>query len=382
MGKFRIVLRTNYISKSGKQSLAVKFTDRNKALQINTGVEIDANNWDPVKQIILSPEVDITNKNLLIQNCKLKAEKIIFDNHVSNQYLTIEAFKKAYIIKPVENNQCFYEFAENEILLKKNVIKDSTRTQYKHEISKVKKFKSKLTINEVNTYLFFQQYENYMRTSLKNKTNTVGKTLKKFKALLQLALKKELIEKINVLNYKLKYENGNRKFLTIPELELLEKLLNKSISKRIYDSLICFLFACYTGLRYSDLLNLKYSEISNEIVKIQQIKTNEYLEIPLSKKAFNLLDPSKFCTHEKVFNVISNQKINDNVKAAIARVGIDKEISFHCSRHTFATISLNLGIPLNVVSKLLGHTDMKTTLIYAKLLENTKVKEMEKWDSF
>jgi len=382
MGKFRIVLRTNYISKTGKQSLAVKYTDKNKSLQINTGIEVYAKNWDQLKQVVLEPENDITNKNLLIHKHKLKAEKIIFDFQILNQYLSVEEFKKAFIIKPIENNQCFYQFADNEILLKKNVIKESTRTQYKHEITKVKKFKSKLTIDEVNTYLFFQQYENYMRTVLNNRTNTVGKTLKKFKALLQLALKKEFIEKINVLNYKLKYENGNRKFLTISELELLEKLLNKGISKRIYDSLICFLFACYTGLRYSDLLQLKYSEIDNEIIKIQQIKTNEYLEIPLSKKALNLLDPLKFKTNEKVFNVISNQKINDNVKAAIARVGIDKEISFHCSRHTFATISLNLGIPLNVVSKLLGHTDMKTTLIYAKLLKNTKVEEMKKWDSF
>jgi integrase len=220
-----------------------------------------------------------------------------------------------------------------------------------------------------------------MRTVLENKTNTVGKTLKKLKALLQIAYRKELIPRIEVSNYKLKYEKTNRTFLTQTEVNKLESLLNKNIADRLKITIKCFLFCCYTGLRYTDLYDLKYSNIIDNSIEIKQHKTNQFLKVPLSKKALIFIDSSKLQTNEKVFNAYTNQKFNDYIKVAALMIGVTKNISFHCARHTFATISLNLGIPLNVVSTFLGHTDLKTTLIYAKLLEKTKESEMSKWDN-
>lgn len=100
----------------------------------------------------------------------------------------------------------------------------------------------------------------------------------------------------------------------------------------------------------------------------------------MSKRALKLINTPANNTDTKVFKVYSNQKMNDYLKAALYRAGINREITFHCSRHTFATISLNINIPLNVVSKLLGHKDIKTTEIYARLLDETKTIEMKKWD--
>jgi len=381
MGNLKIFVRTNFKNKKGQQPVAIQYCIEHRSVQFNIGVNIDSKNWDPEKKLVLFPESEYDKKNLLIKSAVFRAEKILFDYQVKNKYLTCEDFKSLFLIKP-EPTSCFYAFVENELKLKINSIRNSTLKQYKGELTKLKQFRKKLTIEEVNSYLFFQKYEHYMRTELKNKTNTVGKTLKKIKALLQVAYKKGIINKIETTNYQLKYEQTNRTFLSMDEVNNLELLLHKDISDTIKNTVRCFLFCCYTGLRYMDLHDLTYSSIINGSIEIKQQKTDKYLKLPLCKKALTFIDQSKLNTHEKIFNVFSNQKMNEYIKVATFMINIKKSISFHCSRHTFATISLNLGIPLNVVSTFLGHTDLKTTLIYAKLLENTKADEMSKWDSF
>ena len=380
MGNFRIVLRTNYTGKDGKQPLALKYSEKGKIFQTNINVEISPENWDAIKQTVLKPEADLDFKNLLIRNTKLRAESLIVKFEVDKKLLTADEFKKAFVLKEPEGSQCFFTFAEKEIDLKKKSLEKSTHKQYMGELNKLKLFKAKLTIDEVNTYEFFQEYEKYMRGNLSNKTNTVGKTLKKIKVLLQIALKKEIITKLNSVSYKLKYEKVNREFLTRQELDKLEKFMLTEIPDKVRNSLKCFLFSCYSGLRYQDLFNLRYNNIADGFIDIEMEKTNEPLRIPLSTKALTLVDKRKKNTKEKVLIVYSNQKLNDYLKVGLTLAGIKKNMSFHCSRHTFATISLNLNIPLNVVSKLLGHSDLKQTLIYAKLDEQTKVDEMKKWD--
>jgi len=380
MGKFKIVLRTNYTSVDGKKPLVLKFREKDSVYQVNLGVDVSPKNWHPKEQIVLNPEENIVHKNLIVKNAKLKAESIIINYEVARKELTADNFKKEFSIKKTEVSSCFYKFAEKEIDFKSKSIEKSTHRQYLSEMSKLKLFKKSLTIEEVNTYSFFQEYEYYMRETLKNKTNTVGKTLKKIKVLLQIAHKKGIFEKLFSESYKLKYEKVNRQFLTIKELGKLEELLTNDTSDKVKLSVRCFLFSCYSGLRYQDLFNLKYSDIADGFIDIETEKTKEALRLPLSSKALKLIDKTKLKTYEKVFKVYSNQKINDYLKVGILMAGIKKNISFHCSRHTFATISLNLNIPLNVVSKFLGHNDLKTTLIYAKLLEQTKVDEMKKWD--
>ena len=221
-----------------------------------------------------------------------------------------------------------------------------------------------------------------MRTELNNKTNTVGKTLNNFNALLQISYKKGNIKKIETTQYQLRYEKTNRTFLSMDELNRLEKLMDENIAENIKNTVRCFLFCCYTGLRYTDLFELTFNKIIDHSIEIKQQKTDKFLKLPLCKRALNLIDINKFHTNEKVFKAYTNQKMNDYIKIAAFMIRINKSLSFHCSRHTFATVSLNLGIPLNVVSEFLGHADLKTTLIYAKLLEHTKIDEMSKWDSF
>jgi len=102
------------------------------------------------------------------------------------------------------------------------------------------------------------------------------------------------------------------------------------------------------------------------------------VKIPLNNRAKKLIDEG--FEYQKVFRVATNQVANRYIKELITLAGINKKISFHCARHTFATHSIELGIPIEVICKLLGHKKIATTQIYAKIMDTVKIREMEKWN--
>ena len=195
-------------------------------------------------------------------------------------------------------------------------------------------------------------------------------------SVLNLAVKEKLIATnptLNLDNYeKPKSTNKERIYLTIDELKKLEttEYSNNELKR-------AFLFSCYTGLRISDITSLKYSNISlnngTYYISKRIIKVNELTVIPLSLKALQLIDTTKINSDDFVF--IKSKVINRNpqLRHWCKIAGINKSISFHSARHTFATIALILGADIYTVSKLLGHTNINTTQIYAKIVDEKKV---------
>jgi len=147
-----------------------------------------------------------------------------------------------------------------------------------------------------------------------------------------------------------------------------------------------WIFTCYTGLRYQDIKDLKFCDLKKEnhlgkekiMIRIKMHKTQDDVSISLPHQAIALLGEG--FQNQRVFKVNANQVTNRYLKEISKEAGIDKVITFHCARHTFATISLSIGIRLEVVSKLLGHKDLKTTMIYTKIMDDMKIKYMEKWE--
>jgi site-specific recombinase XerD len=147
-----------------------------------------------------------------------------------------------------------------------------------------------------------------------------------------------------------------------------------------------FLFMCYTGLSYSDLYKLNHNDIQTsingkQIIKISRKKTNEYCMIPLISRCIDIIN--RYSNHPKVLNtgvvipMISNQKTNDYLLIIQNSIKITKKMTCHVARHSFATISLELGIPMETVSKLLGHSSIKTTQIYGKITETKLLKDFD-----
>jgi len=167
-----------------------------------------------------------------------------------------------------------------------------------------------------------------------------------------------------------------KSILNLDDISMLESFYNKNSNMMI--SRDSFLLMCYTGLSYSDLKDLKKNDIQNSIngnliIRISRKKTSEYCMIPLIKKANEII--KKYENHPFVIKegyvlpVISNQKINQYLLEIQKEVKITKKITCHVARHSFATNALEMGVPIETVSKALGHSSIKTTQIYAKVTE-------------
>ncbi|MDO5971912.1 site-specific integrase [Flavivirga aquimarina] len=174
-------------------------------------------------------------------------------------------------------------------------------------------------------------------------------------------------------NYKLRFEKVKTEYLSHEELKLISKTyFGKEGVEKSRD---VFLFACYTGLSYIDVKALKVDNMvkgvdGNDWLCLDRTKTSENLRIPLLPKAKEIINKYKsgigLGIGRELLPVESNQKININLKIMSKACGVKKRVTFHVARHTFATtVTLSNGVPIETVSKLLGHTRLKTTQIYA-----------------
>jgi len=219
--------------------------------------------------------------------------------------------------------------------------------------------------------------ENFQRYLLKNVSqNTACTYFSVFKKVLNIAVMRDFLDKNPASFVKNSKPEVVREFLTKKEIM---KLTNTSIKKKNIRN--AFLFSCFTGLRLSDVKNLKWNNINESILDIRQIKTKEPLRIKLSKSALNILSYQKeYSANDKgnIFNLLADNATNKHIKRWIKEAGIDKHITFHSGRHTFATLCLTYDIDIYTVSKLLGHTDIKHTQIYAKLIDKKRDEAVEK----
>ena len=191
-----------------------------------------------------------------------------------------------------------------------------------------------------------------------------------------------LIKKNPYTKYKVPLAETNRDFLTATELNAIQ---DKEIKIKRLDTIRdIFVFACYTGLSYSDIAKLHSDHLrkgidKNDWIFIDRTKTNNRCRIPVLPEAKIILEKYQNTPQYKVkglsLPVLTNQKMNSYLKELADICGVNKELTMHMARHTFATtVTLSNGVPLETVSKILGHTNLKTTQIYAKIL-NQKISD-------
>jgi integrase len=167
-----------------------------------------------------------------------------------------------------------------------------------------------------------------------------------------------------------------RDYLLESELKALQDLFDSNkLSKRHQDVLANFLFTCYTGIAGDDMKNKHRFNVSEDSITFERGKTNKPTKVPLTKLAKRMLPEIQ---NRKLKLKISEVSIDLAKIFELAK--INKTITYHGGRHTFAIISLMKGISLSVISKVLGHTSTKTTEIYAKVVDELLNQEMKKWD--
>lgn len=246
-----------------------------------------------------------------------------------------------------------------------------------------KRFRKKdLLLREIN-YRFVLDFETFLRAhepadhQKRMNNNGVMKHLIRLRKMTSLAIRLDWMANDPFKNFKFRHQKVEKEFLTKAELD---KIQNKKFDiERLEIVKDVFVFCCYTGLAYVDVLNLTRDNIvegldGEDWIKTVRQKTNIPVNTPILPTAQKIM--ARYVNHqrlgfsEKIFPVFSNQKVNSYLKEIAELCGIRKSLSFHIARHTFATtVTLSNGVPIETVSKMLGHTKIATTQIYARVLE-------------
>ena len=391
-------ITTNFLLKKSKKRnnetypIYIRCTLDGQRIELSTGVYVDKNNWDDARK-----RVDHKDYNAKILNAQLaKTEGKI--NDIYNQLEALgDSFDINTIKERITGSTQHYLLVFFEKILKSiefRVGHDYVYGTYKHyktTRNRIKLFlkeiykKEDIVISKID-YKFIDAFDTYLQVNFNMLPNSAGKYHKQLKKVLMDAVSMNLIDKNPYSEFTIKRYPGNRDYLTLSEVHAIEK--KEFEINRVGIVRDVFVFACYTGLSYSDIFNLSKEHVvkgndGGKWIIIDRNKTDVRCRIPLLPKAEEILDkyanfPSN-ANKGKLLPVNSNQKMNAYLKEIADICNIYKKLTMHVARHTFATsITLEKGVPIETVSKMLGHNSIKTTQIYGRIVDAKISNDMKK----
>ena len=388
---FRVVfyLRSNYVNKEGKTSVMLRIYLNNERLSLgSTGISVKSSQWDKEKERIKGRTTEALNTNLQLDNIASGLQSI-FRRIEMSDVVSLERIKSEFLGKKEEIDTLMQLFEKHNGDVAKQVgVSVGKATLQKYNVCKrhfseflEKQYKrSDLKLTEL-TYVVIREFDLYLRTEVGQNPNTATKTMKTFKTITLLGQKMGVLLHDPFMNHRFHIEPVNRGFLTDEEILLIaHKQINIPRLDLIRD---IFIFSCFTGLAYIDVSNLTPDHIvtlgDKQWIMTQRQKTSVetnvlLLDIP---KAIIAKYGGKTYRNGKLFPMLTNQKTNSYLKEIADICGIKKNLTFHLARHTFATMSLSKGVPMESVSKMLGHTNIRTTQIYARITNKKIEHDME-----
>jgi len=387
------------LPKNKKDEMAVvyaRITVNGRRAEISLKSKVSINNWDEAKGRAKGKRDEIIKLNSHMEQVR----SLIFDSYQEliqqNKPVSVDAVKAKYLGEDIEETMTLLKMIDYHKQVAIGKLAPGTMKNYYTTENYLKKFvkhqynKSDISLDELN-YRFILDFENFLinyesvdhHKSLNN--NGVMKHMERLRKIVNMAVMMDLLEKDPFSKYKLHFDKVERGHLTKEELKVLSKKSFKI--ERLQAVLDMFLFSCYTGLAYIDIFNLTQENIAKGIdgrdwLMTNRQKTSTSVRVPLLPEAVQLI--KKYKDHPvavakgTLFPVVSNQRMNGYLKEIAEICGIDKNFTFHLARHTFATtVTLSNGVPIESVSKMLGHTSIRTTQIYAKVVEHKLSEDMQ-----
>ncbi|WP_373055938.1 site-specific integrase [Zunongwangia sp. H14] len=378
-------------NKRGLAPIYLRLTVDRKRTEYSISRRIQPEYWSTKLQKVMGNNPNEKEINTHINNLRHKLNKIHQVLSDNDQLITADVMigelKGDNKPKPKMTLEVFKEHNEQMDRLSGKSISKSTAKRYWTCYNHVEQFlkeeyKTKdYPMNDIN-HQFITKFEYFLKTKRECNHNSALKYVNNFKKIIRIALANQWMDRDPFYNYKVQFETVEREFLNEEEVQkLIEKDLHLDRLKLVRDM---FVFSCYTGLAYSDVKKLSSADITKGIdggkwIRIKRTKTKSLSSIPLLPVAEEILDRYKDHPEVKdgkyVLPVLSNQKSNAFLKEIAALCGIQKPLTTHLARHTFATtITLTNGVPIESVSKMLGHQDLRTTQHYAKIV-NRKISD-------
>ncbi|TDE04269.1 site-specific integrase [Flavobacterium sandaracinum] len=380
-------------SVNGLVPIYTRITINGKRIELSTNRFVEISKWSTEAGKMKGGSNEARSINSHLDMLKIKIIDVQMELLHKNSIITTETLKSRLLGTQERPRTLIPIFQDHNNKIKELVGKEYApgtleryRTSLKHTVEFLQ-WKYKVTDIEIAKidHAFITEYEFYLRSVRNCANNTAVKYLKNFNKIIKICLANHWIDRNPFANYKSKVKEVERVYLSQEEIQnIIDKDFKTERLTLVRD---IFLFSCFTGLAYIDVKNLTKSHISIGIdgekwIFTHRQKTESASKIPILPLTQMIID--KYEDHPECINqnkllpILSNQKMNAYLKEIAGVCEIEKELTFHIARHTFATtVTLTNGVPIESVSKMLGHKNLRTTQHYAKVLDKKVSEDMK-----
>jgi integrase len=391
--KFSIlfVIKQTRLNKQGLCPINFRITYQARRKENATGLFVNPELWDSKAQTQCSKSLNNSTVNSQLKIVKQNLNKAFLLLQLEEAEFTVEDIYNKYFGKPKEEKKYllsyFSKFLERINKLIGKDIQLATWKKYNYALLQLTGFikwkfkKSDITFDQL-TLQFIIDFEFYLKTERNQGQSTVNKTIQRFRGCIKFAIGEGVLSKDPFLFYKPGKVKKEVVFLSQNELKKLELYSFGQSRLELIQSL--FIFCCYTGLAFNEMASLETKHIIKGFdgmnwIQMRREKTQRQISIPILPKAQNIID--KYTSDKNLlFPTISNQKFNSYLKEIAEIIGIEKRLTHHTARKTFAsTVLLYNDVPMEIVSELLGHSNMLITQeSYGKVVQKKVSEEMKK----
>ena len=380
----------NRKNKKNQSPLFCRLTLNGNRKQLSTGINIESEHWDTKNQVILKSHKSAILYNAQLDKIKSKVNSIYMILRLQENPFSIEDIHDKYFGKELKKSEFILSYYKQYLAkIKKLVgleIKDNTYKKFVYvgnHLEAFLKWKYKKTdypLEELNLQ-FLSDFDYYLKTEKKQEQITINKTIQRLRTPIKQAISEGYLDRDPFILHKSKTVRKTVIFLTTEELKTLEEAVLQQ--KRLSTIQDLFIFCCYTGLAFNEMANLEKQNIQIGFdhinwIQMKREKTQRQISIPILPKAQEIIE--KYSTDSnRIFPSISNQKFNSYLKEISAITGIEKRLTHHIARKTFAsTVLLYNDVPMEIVSELLGHSNMVITQeSYGKVVQKKVSEEMK-----
>jgi site-specific recombinase XerD len=378
---------------SGDMPIYLRITVDGQRAEVAVSRKFDPSRWDTHLGRVIGTKADAKALNSYLEGVQGKLHELHRQMTEADANTTAETLKNRFIGKVEKARTLITVFEDHNQKMKSLVgqeFEKSTLQRYETALMHTKDFMqwqhnvSDIPITKIN-FAFLNDFEYYLRSVRKCANNSAIKYIKNLGKIVRICLGNGWLTVDPYLNYKPKTKAVHRDVLTKEELDRLIK--KKFDIERLNVVRDVFVFCCYTGLAYVDVHKLKRSELVKGIdgdlwIYTSRKKTDTLSRIPVLPAALSVIetynDHPQCIAEDSLLPVMSNQKMNAYLKEIADLCKINKLLTFHIARHTFATtVTLNNGVPIESVAKMMGHTSIKTTQIYAKVMDHKISSDMQ-----
>ena len=388
--KVLLFVKRNAAKKNGNAPIIARITIDQIVAQFNTKLEINPINWSVSAGKAAGRSAEAVSINSMLDSIRSSVHQHYHSLLEMDGYVTAERVKNAFLGK-IERGKTLIEFFEmhNEQYLQKVKMNTTDKTYSRYELTKkrliefmkLKYSVSDMLIKEINV-VFIDNFLLHIKNHYGCTHNTAMKFVQRFRTVVNFAKNTGLVTADPFGNYKVKFEQTDRDYLTMEEITAIYN--KKFTSKRLEQVRDLFIFSCYTALSYIDVCELTQENIrtsfdGNLWIMTKRHKTNVASNIRLLEIPKAILEKYKDkLPNGMILPIISNQKVNDYLKEIATICNINKNLTFHVARHSCATsVLIANGVPIETVSKILGHTNIRTTQIYARITDVKVSNDME-----